>query len=234
VVEFLDDAVDTAALSRIVAAQRLASALDGPVSPDHRSQIWAQVDGLLSKDSSDDVAATLAFGLRRTYDIPYDVLKKLSSKAQSATAVLFEEGEGISDADWTALCAASPQSMASAMVYRQRLVARKNQDQTRMDPPAAHRDVLGAGYPTLKAALSELHQTHRLTNELLTEIAPIWGLPCLVGTIALRCGLTEDKVLLAMRQQETRAQLFSSANIDSALVATLRTSLTVERPSKIA
>jgi hypothetical protein len=234
VVEFLDDAVDTAALSRIVAAQRLASALDGPVSPAHRSQIWAQVDGLLNKDSSDDVAASLAFGLRQTYDIPYDVLKKLSSKAESATAVLFEEGEGISEADLTALCTASPHVMASAMDYRQRLASRKNQEQARLVQPAAQSDVLGDGYPTLKAALSELHQAHRLTNELLTEIAPIWGMPCLVGTIALRSGLTEEKVLLAMRQQETRAQLFSSAKIDAALVATLRTSLTIERPSKIA
>lgn len=233
-VDFHSDAVDATVLLCIVAAQRLVSALAGSVSPDMRRLLWSELEGLLTIDTSDDVAAEIAFGLRQLYDIPQSVLKKLSSKADRATAILFEQGEGISDADWSALSAAAPHGIASALAYRQRTALRKAQDQARTLETINSSTVLGAGYPTLKSALRELYQQDRLTNNLLAEVVSIWGLPSIIGTLALRSGLSEDQVLQAMRGHDTRAALFSSCNFDAALTAHIRAASKAERKIRFA
>ncbi len=208
---FSNVSVDTAALSRVVAAGRLVAILGGPASADQRQENWQQLGALLARDGSDEIVSTIAFGLRQTHDIPDSVLLSLGKNADAA-AVLFDEAEGISARQWQKLERAAPH------------VARTRQ-QRRPKIQQADTADLGGGYPQLKIALTELHGDNRLTNGLVGEIVGIWGMGCIIGTLVLRSGLAENQVLAQMRDERMRQGLFARCQFDADLIAKIRLAL---------
>jgi hypothetical protein len=232
-VEFSEFAVDPAAVSRVVAAQRLVLTLGGPASQAQRAALWQQMESLLEKQDSDAVTAAVSFGLRRVHDIPSRVLGRLSKRAETSASILFEESEGISEQQWRSLRASPLPALRRAISRRDSMAQRK--ESLAGAAPASDRllpTLLGAGYPQLKASLGELHDRGHLTNRLMMDIIDIWGIQCVVGTLALRSALPEPEILQRMRLPARRAALFAACDFDASLVSAIRNALAVSGNAK--
>jgi hypothetical protein len=218
----MDADVNFASLSQIVAAQRIVGVLAGPVSTAHRADLWQQMALILENSDSEAVAAALAFGLRQSHDIPTAVLLKLADYAGSSTAVLFEEAEGISAQQWEALASSADISTATPRMGR-----RFNHPSFKKlgVPLQVTEKWLGAGYPELKQALSDLHASNRLTNQLLCDVVRIWGFSSVVATLSLRSGLSEQDVLADLKSAWRRKALFAACKFDANLVVSIRSVL---------
>lgn len=218
--EVAEPVIDNAALARVLVAQHLVIALDGRASHAHRDSLWEQMDALLAKDGSDAVVSTIAFGLRQTHDIPNTVLHTLSHKADASAAILFEEAEGISDVQWESLITAAPAHVEGHLKRCRNKGAVS--EETLLPQSSAS---LGPSYKELKAALTELHESNRLSNRLLVDIVSIWGIPAVVGTLALRSGHNERWVIATMRDDDRRDALFASCDFDADVVSRVRQTL---------